>query len=490
MASSIELFDLIKSLTSNEKRYFQLSTDLQSGKKNYVLLFEEMDAQEQYDKQQIIAKLSGLKFIKNLHVTENYLYQRIMESLRTFYTDKSITAKLYNLLMDVEVLTQKGFYKLSMEVLNRAEKLASKHHKNFILAEILPKKIELMVDDENRRLTEQLDELYEKTQAVNNQMKEESSYVYWHHWFVLVFRKWRYPKDALILQKMEEGYQLVNQKPFPREGTFQMQYYYYTIQSMYCQLTKQYEKGNQIHAKILEVWESNPSVIKEKRAVYIARLANYINSSLTCQKYEIVYSLIEKMETLKTINFDEEGEQFQNVYFYKQLYYLNLKDMNTAKSLIPEIEEGLEKYSQKINPARKLAFYYNSTITYFLLEEYEEAADWLNKILTITRTHEPRKDVQRFARILQLSIYYKLSSHEVLEYLFRSVYRNKKLKEEMHTFEKVVLQYFKKLLNIVASSTEEKALFKLFRDDLNQLKASEKSVTGFEEFFIWVNRMC
>ena len=490
MASSLDLFGLIKSLTSNEKRYFQLSTDLQSGKKNYVLLFEEMDIQEVYDKKLVVDKLKAHKFVKSLHVTENYLYQRIMESLRTFHAEKSISAKLYNLLMDAEVLSRKGFYKLSMDVLNRAEKIALKHHKNFILAEVAPRKIELIVADEEKKLTEQLDELYEQTQKIHHQLQEESSYIYWHHWFVLIFRKWRYPKDPQVLQQMEEGYQFVIQKGFPTEGTFQMQYYYYTIQSVYYQLIKEYEKGNEIHAKILMLWESNPDIIKERRSVYMGRLANYINSSLTCEKYELVYPLIEKLEALKTTTFDEQGEQFQNVYFYKQLYYLNSKQLEMAEELIPEIEKGLKKYAQKINPARKLTFYYNSTITYFLLEEYETAADWLNKILTLTRSHEPRKDVQRFARILQMAIYYKLSSHKVLEYLFRSVYRDKKLKAEMHVFEKIVLQYFKKLLTILADSREEKALFKLFKEDLDRLKPLEKSVTGFEEFFIWVSRMC
>ena len=125
-----------------------------------------------------------------------------------------------------------------------------------------------------------------------------------------------------------------------------------------------------------------------------------------------------------------------------------------------------------------------------MLEDYEAAADWLNKILTITRTHEPRKDIQRFARILQMAIYYKLSSHQALEYLFRSVYRNKKLKEAMHTFEKVTLQYFKKLLTTPANSKAEKALFQSFRAELEQLTVAEKKVTGFEEFLIWVTRMC
>lgn len=490
MASSLELFELIKSLTSNEKRHFQLSTALQHGKKNYVLLFEEMEAQEEYDKSLVLKNLAAYKFVKSLHVTENYLYRRIMESLRSFHADKYITTQLYNLLTDATILSRRGLYKLSLEVLNKAEKIALQHHKSLILAEIAPRKIELLVADKNKKLLEQLEELYQQIQQLQQQWQEESCYVYWHHWMVLVFRKWRDPKDPAILQKMEEGFQLVSQKPFPAQGTFQTQDYYYTIQSLYYQITKQYEKGNAIHAKTLALWEEHPHMIKEKLSVYMARLANYINSSLTCQQGGLVEELIAKMEALKAGTFDEEGEQFQNVYFYQQLYYLNTQQWEAAQDLMPSIKQGLEKYAQKINPARKLAFYYNSTTTYFLSEQYEKAADWLEKILLITKTHEPRKDVQRFARILEVAICYKLGKHRVLESLVRSINRNKKLKEEMHVLEQLTLQYFKKLLKLPPSSREEKALFQEFKQTLQQLTPAEKRVTGFEEFSLWVEKLC
>lgn len=489
MASSLDLFDLIKSLTSNEKRHFRLTTTLQTGQKNYMRLFEEMEVLETYDKQQIVKRLKGNTFLKSLHVTENYLYQRIMESLRSFHADHLIMAKLYHWLLDAELLKNKGFYKLSMESLNRAEKIAEKHSKNFLLTEVVRQKIELIVADKEKLLLEQLEDLRQCLHSIQELQKEENLYIYWHHWFVLVFRKWRVPTDATILKHMEEGYQWVCQQPLPIQATFQTQCYYYTIQSLYLQIKNDFEKGNKIHAKIIEVWEKNPAIIKERRSVYIARLANYINNSLTCQKYELVASLIQKMEQLKTSTFDEAGEQFQNVYFYKQAYYLNTGKLADARQLIPIIGQGMEKYRAKINPARKLALYYNSTITLFLLEDYEAAADWLNKILVISRTHEPRKDVQRLARILQLAIYYKLSSYEVLEHRFRSVHRNKKLKAEMHQFETIALKYFKQLPHCL-NAKAEKELFFDFRNELETLDKKEKEATGFEEFLIWVQNQC
>jgi len=489
MASSSELFELIKSLSSNEKRYFQLQVSLQSGQKNYALLFEEMDALEHYDKASILEKFKNSKFIKSFHVTENYLFQRIMESLRSYYSDNSISAKLQNLLFDAELLRKKGFYKLSMDALNKAEKIAVKYRKHLILADIIPRKIELIVTDSNKMLIEQLDSLCESAKRNHLKLEEELKFTYSHYWFSLMFRKWRQPKNDEILEEIEKNYHQIIEMPFPEKGSFNSQYYYYSTQSIYLQIIGDYEQGSKIHEKILEIWESNPSILKENFSIYIARLANYINNSIVAKKYDLAYSLIEKMDKLKTTTFDEAGEQFQNVYFYKLFYFLNLEKYSEAKELIPYIEGGLSKYDKKISAGRKISFYYNCTIAHFLSSEYEEAVNWLNKILSITRTHEPRKDLQRFARILQLAIYYKLSSNEVLEYMFRSVYRDKKFKSEMHEFEKIALKFFKKLMKVESNSQSEKKIFFSFGNELKGIEDKEKRIIGFEEFYIWVKQM-
>jgi len=51
MKPSNELFDLIKSLSKSEKRFFKLQSSLQSGDKNYVRLFDCIDRMEEYDEE-------------------------------------------------------------------------------------------------------------------------------------------------------------------------------------------------------------------------------------------------------------------------------------------------------------------------------------------------------------------------------------------------------------------------------------------------------
>ena len=51
---STELFDLVRSLTKQEKRYYKMYTTLSGGKTNkYLMLFDAIDAQKEYDEEVI-----------------------------------------------------------------------------------------------------------------------------------------------------------------------------------------------------------------------------------------------------------------------------------------------------------------------------------------------------------------------------------------------------------------------------------------------------
>jgi hypothetical protein len=63
MKPSNELFELIKSLTKSEKRFFKLQSSLQSGDKNYIRLFDTIDKMSEYDEEEVKSNFKGEKFI-------------------------------------------------------------------------------------------------------------------------------------------------------------------------------------------------------------------------------------------------------------------------------------------------------------------------------------------------------------------------------------------------------------------------------------------
>ena len=175
------------------------------------------------------------------------------------------------------------------------------------------------------------------------------------------------------------------------------------------------------------------------------------------EKYEDFPETLEELLAIPSRNFNEEAETFQNVAFYQLLYYLNTKKLNTALETLTSITQGMDKYQSKINKARELAFYYNISILYFMLDDIDHALLWLSKILNHTKTVR-RKDIQRFAEILQLFYHYKLNNFDLLYNLTSSVKRKISRWKKLTAFEELVILSLKALL---AANSKKERLFQL-----------------------------
>ena len=68
MAQQDDVFDLIHSLTRNEKRYFKVAAGQHAvgEKKNYVVLFDAYDRLKEYDPEKLVKALKGTRIAKNL----------------------------------------------------------------------------------------------------------------------------------------------------------------------------------------------------------------------------------------------------------------------------------------------------------------------------------------------------------------------------------------------------------------------------------------
>ena len=139
MGPSSSLFILIKSLSKSEKRYFKRFCTIYSKEKqnNYLLLFNAIVEQKEYDEQQIKSQFRNEKFVKQLNVLKVYLYRLIIKSLRQFYTSSDKDMILKDLVTHSLILLKKGLYDESYRMINSAKETARFEKNHFALAEIL-----------------------------------------------------------------------------------------------------------------------------------------------------------------------------------------------------------------------------------------------------------------------------------------------------------------------------------------------------------------
>ena len=135
-----DLFLLIKSLNTSEKRYFKLFADRQgSGKyKSYLKVFDLIDDQEDiYDEQLLKKKLKVKSEIEMLPRTKVYLHDLIMKSMRLYRSEKDIAREVFDLIHDELFYTEKGLIGMRAKTIKRAKELAYTHDLMFLLLAII-----------------------------------------------------------------------------------------------------------------------------------------------------------------------------------------------------------------------------------------------------------------------------------------------------------------------------------------------------------------
>ena len=106
MKPSNDLFRLIKSLDKNEKGYFKKNAQgVSKGKdKNYLLLFDAIDAQEEYNEDALLKKFRTQAFSKHFSVAKNFLFELILKSQRSYRANSSKFMRLNALMKNEEEL--------------------------------------------------------------------------------------------------------------------------------------------------------------------------------------------------------------------------------------------------------------------------------------------------------------------------------------------------------------------------------------------------
>lgn len=154
--------------------------------------------------------------------------------------------------------------------------------------------------------------------------------------------------------------------------------------------------------------------------------------------------------------------------------------------MIPEIEAGLKLYYSRIPQPRVMAFNINIFVLFFTCEDFDKALDWLNKI-PYGKNVKLREDIQRFARVMQLVVHYELKNFDYLENLYLSTYRGLKRIDQLHEFERIVLNHIRSV-HFELNKKSLKALWQKFYAELQAIENQKDSqvVTGLSSVVAWV----
>jgi hypothetical protein len=491
-----KLFQLIKSLSKQEKRYYKLFAEKNRESSNYIKLFDFLSKQKVYNEKKTREYFSNDTFIKQLHVTKNHLYNQILKALSLYHSSFGPESKVKELLNCVEILYHKGLYSQCNSLLEKVEKIATENDLHLAVIEMIDWQSKIAFIASNLKdLEEFVNSGYNKETKILNILENKSKYRKLFYEILILNNRGIPIRNHLDSMK----YEIITNNPLVQNEDFAISYYskimLYHIHSYYNLNKGDIIQSNKYCEQIVVLMEQNPDQIRISPIQYVAALNNYIYSSIHSGKYEQSMHLICKLKNVcKDYNLSHDLTIDLNEKIFIRSAYLELElykesyEFDKAIILIETLKLKSDYlFSIPVN-RYKIFLLYNISYTYFILSDYTNALYWINNVLNITETKEP-VDIFCFARILNILIHYELNNFSAIEYLHQSNIRFFKKRNRLYKFELVIFNFIKKTMIIKAHEVDLINDYKNLKKELQRILKSheDKKALQYFDYLSWVD---
>lgn len=487
---STKLFDLIKSLSGSEKRYFKIQAKSGNGDQDnkYIQLFDAIEAQKVYDDEALRAYIYKGQKIQSRKYSElkAYLYDLILHSLHSYDEKSNVHFRLRSFLQSIRVLYKRGHYDDCEELITKSQKLAEIYERFEYLFDLIQwkKKIAYTTADLNL-LSKQLSN-YEKLE--NNYLDQQKNSAAYQNIFYRIMLRIR--KDSLLRsdEKKAKLQSIVDHpllKDYSKATCHQSRVLYHRIWGLYYFGTVDYKKLYTSCEELIELMESRPKLLKEDVSEYISATSNFAACCGLLKKYDEVQQCLDKFKTISPNTLDDEVRIHTEYYSKQFALFIFTGEFDKAKKALADHLRISKKYDEKTFERGRFLFQY--FYIYFGTADYDKALDYLNDWLNLPRSVE-RQDLQSLSRILNLIIHFEMNNSILLDNLFRSTYRFLKNRNRVFDFEKRMLDFIREV-NTLTSKKEIKAAFIRLKTDFENYskEPSQRVMFQYFDFISWVD---
>jgi len=484
MGPSNELFLLVQSLGKAEKRQFRRYAERSNPKSsnNYVRLFDAISQQEEYDEAAIKKRFEGEKFIRNFSVAKAYLYDTLLQSLRSGRQAASEEMELRRALDHIELLHQRGLSGQARKILRRSLERARSEQLPGYVTELLRWERRLVVVDRSPKVPEILREVEAAENAALADLKAETRLLSLRARIRIILAS---RVDLRKTEVAEEIESLISDPLLqaPPDGLpFFARLAYHFIHASYHRLKGASEATQSHNRSALLLWEGFPRLQRSHPDQYLNALTTFLDASLRIWHFDDFDAHISKMEALPTTNERLQARAFYLGQHLQLRYAITAGQLARGQSQQPEIEAGLKQHAAYLNRNIELTLLYNLTVTLFLGGDHLATIRLANRLL-----NEPdrglRQDIFDALRMFEIVSHFERSNFDVLESRMRSFQRRLRTRPREYPYEQLILKAVRQLMDSPAD--ERKAIWGKLGVELEQMEGAAHT-TGREELVLWV----
>ena len=369
------IFDLVHSLTMNEKSYFKKFANIHSSKtsKNYIRLFNAIAQMQDFDVQVLQKKFEGEPIARYLSSEMNYLEEQILKSLTNFSFEKNKQNQNQKHILYITILIEKGFRQRAIKILKKTKTAAYQKEEFTTIIKLIQLEEEIFFRDKIFDFFEKLSQLnterqqlYAKIQNINELrlLREQISKTQFVHGYIDDVSKFSNFYTSSLMQSPKNAL------------SFKAKEHWYYIKSILSYLMRQYGKAQQANLILLGIMQENNHLFNPSNILPIT--SNVLYSSALIKDEVTFLKIMPLIEILKTEpTIDKIYLQYVTHSRVLELYYQKM-DLDAVINYMEEVTPFVLK-NYRTMPFQRL----NHMLLMMVRAEiitgrFQKAINWLN----------------------------------------------------------------------------------------------------------------
>lgn len=466
------LFTLIKSLSKSEKRQFKLYVGRLGGNAdaNFMSLFTLLDKATVYADDLVLKKTNIKK--QQISNTKAHLYKQILVSLRLSPIHQNTRTQIREQLDFATILYNKGLYKQSLKILEKAKYLAIAKEEHTLAYELV--ELEKVIESQyiTHSMSDRADMLAVEAKNISAKnvvvSKLSNLSLQLYSWFL----KHGYVRDDSDFKIVNDYYEARLPKYDFESLGFTGKMFLFQAKLWYGFITQDFLSCYRYSQKLVALFDEYADM-KQLHPVFYLKAVNYSLESLFYlqQTYKFNETLIALEDSIEYQRFfvNENTQLLSNLYLYQHkinLYYLE-GEFTKGTEFVPEILSQIKAFGKKIDSHHVMLFYYKIGCMYFGAGDYENCILYLNKIIQ-NKDLKMREDLLCYTRVLDLVAHYESGQDQHIDELIKSTYKFLLKMDNLYEVQKKMIKFLRNLTSMYPN--ELKDSFKKLHTELKMFE--------------------
>lgn len=448
MKPTADLFNLIKSLDKNEKRYVTLflASGVYKNNKHSITLFKAISKQNEFD-EEAIKKQFAKSFSKRLSAEKNKLFDLVLESMIFLYRDSMPERRVTRNRLRSWFLFQKGLRPLGWKYFNKAKAIAEQY-------EFFPHLLTMAyIENHETRFGSAGDMVFSKEkyhkrdqeilQAANNDLILHTLFTE-----LIELQKYAGINKKSVEARLEQIIKHPLVKSAKKLSAFSSIMSRHDILGIYYAMKSDYRQAYISFGEQAEAIEKSKVPVDQNYTRYLNVLSNQLMHAALSRKYEVIPTLAQKLKKVSDkvrdyFSYDTSYNDFIGIHIYELVSWKNQGDTKTGVQLLMRLEKDFIQYRPVMRDTMIIGFLFLFGTYHFYLGNLKKALHYLNDFVDSTDV-DTGQNFQCMTRLVKLLLHYDLGHYDLLPSLSQSTIRLLKKNDWYGPFEKELLSFCQK----------------------------------------------